>query len=59
MDGMGGGGAPPLIKRQIHAPIALVNSCLDAALMPSLVNLGSLTLTPQHMLISFGIFRIW
>ena len=52
--GGGGGVPPPLIKRQIHAPIALGNSCINVALTPSLVNLGSLKITPHTMLISFG-----
>ena len=50
---------PSFIKRQIHAPIASGNSCLNNALTPSLVNLGSLTLTPHPMLISFGKFSRW
>ena len=37
---------PLFIKRQIHAPISSGNSCLNNALTPSLVNLGSLTLNP-------------
>ena len=44
--GEGFGVSYPLIKRQIHSPIASGNSCLNAALTPSLVNLGSITLTP-------------
>ena len=42
LDGRGTvfGVSPPLIRRQIHAPIASGNSCLNAALKPSLVNLG-------------------
>ena len=39
------GVSPLLIKKQIHAPIALVNACLDAYFTPPLVKLGSLTLT--------------
>ena len=34
-------------------------SCLNITLTPLLVNLGSITLAPQPMLISFGKFAIW
>ena len=53
------GVSTPLIRRKIHAPIASWNSCLNYALTPSLVNLGSLTLNPHRMLISFGKFTRW
>ena len=52
------GVSPILIKRQIHAPIVLGHSFINADLTPSLVNLCSITLTPYPMLISFGKFDI-
>ena len=49
----------PLIKSQIHAPIVWGDSYLNAALTPSIMNLGSLKLTPHPMLIIFGKSARW
>ena len=49
--------SPSLIKRQIHAPIDLGDSCLNSALTPSLVKLFSLTLTPHHIVEITGFYR--